>query len=167
MRQRREQMGLSRGDLAREIGVSSRMVDQYEADEAEVTVMRGIRIMELLGEDIFTSYNPFDIPPFPLLPQDVELSEISVKYSKLGFEVSEFKKVPFDIIARQDKELIVTEVGDVVNPDMSPISRLLDAENLVIFEEQAPKDADVPSMRKEDFLEIRKSKELVKFLRDF
>ena len=90
---------------------------------------------------------------------------MSKKYKDLGFEAIETHKVPFDILAKKDKEIILTEVGDKPNPQAQSLSRLLDADNLVIFKKKKPKD--IPSLKKEEFLELKKAKELVKFLKEF
>jgi|SRR3989338_4169503 len=161
VRAKRDEMELSRLELSRRLGVSPRMLDRYESD-SEVTLQRGFRIHEVLGEEVFLPVELFDIPLDYAQPQD----EISLKYSELGFRVQEFRKAPFDVIARQDRELIFTEMGKV-HPEMQSLSRLLDADNLVIFDERAPKDKDLPSMRKEEFLELQEARELVKFLREF
>ena len=83
----------------------------------------------------------------------------------MGFEASDAKKSPFDIIARKDNELILTEVGDKTRPDFSSLSKLLDADNLVIFKKKKPKD--VPAVTKEEFLEFEKANQLIKFLKEF
>ena len=83
----------------------------------------------------------------------------------LGFDATETKKTPFDIISKKDKEIILTEVSDKVNPQMQSLSKLLDADNLVIFNKKKPKN--VPSMTKKEFMEFDEANELVKFLKEF
>jgi predicted transcriptional regulator len=90
---------------------------------------------------------------------------VSRKFIELGFDATETKNTPFDIIARKDKELILTEVSDNFNPEMQSLSKLLDADNLVIFEKKKPKN--IPSLTKEEFLDFEKANELVKFLKEF
>ena len=92
-------------------------------------------------------------------------TEVSRKYIELGFDVSETKNTPFDIIAKKEGELILTEVSDRVNPEMQALSKLLDADNLVIFNKKKPKD--IPSMTKLEFMLLDKADKLVKFLKDF
>ena len=62
-------------------------------------------------------------------------------------------------------EIILTEVSDKVNPNMQPLSKLLDADNLVIFRKKKPKN--IPSMTKKEFMEFEEANELVKFLKEF
>ena len=74
------------------------------------------------------------------------------------------KKVPFDVMAKKEKELILTKVGDDVG-QLKSLSKLIDADKLVIFKKKKPKD--VPALTKEEFMEFEKAKELVKFLKEF
>ena len=92
-------------------------------------------------------------------------TEVSRKYIELGFDATETKKTPFDIIAKKDNELILTEVSDNVNPQMQSLSKLLDADNLIIFRKKKPKN--MPSMTKKEFMDFEESNELVRFLKEF
>ncbi len=73
--------------------------------------------------------------------------------------------MPFDIIARNERETIVTEF-ERMNPQIQSISKMMDADNLIIFEKRRP-ESDMPSISREDFLEIEKAKELIRFLKEF
>ena len=167
LRTRREEHGFSRKDLSRRLGVSPKMVDKYESDASAVNVAKGMRIYDLFGEDVFNPINLFEFVT-EVQPRLPELSsDIAVKYFELGFEVVEVKRVPFDLLARNEHEIIFTELGDTVKPEMQSLAKLIDADNLLIFEKRKPKDKDLPSMKREEFMEIDKAKELVKFLKEF
>jgi len=56
-------------------------------------------------------------------------------------------------------------VGDKVHPDSLAVSKLIEADNLVIFSKKKPKD--IAAITKEEFLDFEKSDELIKFLREF
>ncbi|MBI2659598.1 hypothetical protein HYX07_00375 [Candidatus Woesearchaeota archaeon] len=56
-------------------------------------------------------------------------------------------------------------MSDKVNPQMQSLSKLLEADNLVIFHKKKPKN--MPSMTKKEFMDFDKANELVKFLREF
>lgn len=167
LRTRREEHGFSRIDLSRRLGISPKMVDKYESEASAVTIAKGMRIYDLFGEDVFNPVNLFEFVTDvrPMLPE--QCSDVAMKYSELGFDVAEVKKVPFDLLACDEREIIFTEVGDSVNPEMQSLARLIDADNLHIFEKKKPKDKELPSMKKEEFLELEKAKELVKFLKEF
>jgi len=69
------------------------------------------------------------------------------------------------VIAKKDNEIILTEVGDKKHGKLHSIARLLDTDNLVIFNKKKPKD--IPAVTKEEFLSFEKAKELIKFVKEF
>jgi putative transcriptional regulator len=157
-----EELGYSLNSLSKKIGVTTKMVVKYENENSEVTINKAMKIYDIFGKRVFNEINIFS-------PRDKaeesKVSDLSRKYMDLGFEAADTRKVPFDIIAKKDKELILTEVGDKTNPEFTSLSRLLDADNLVIFKKKKPKD--IPAVTKKEFLEFEKANELIKFLKEF
>ena len=162
LKEAREDLGFSLNSLSRKIGVTSRMITRYENDDSEITINKAMKIYDLFGENVFQRIDPFS---YRRQLEEEHLSDFSRKYVELGFEAADTSKVPFDIIARRDKELILTEVGDKKNPEFASLSRLLDADNLVIFKKKKPKD--IPAVTKNEFLDFEKANELIKFLKEF
>lgn len=159
----RQKEGLSLNSLAKKIGVSSRMVVKYEEGNSEITFNRALKIYDIFGGNVFNKINIFS-NVFQRNPISKKNS-VQKKYSELGFEVSEMQKVPFDIIAKKQEEIILTEVGDKINPQSRSLGKLIDADNLVIYNQKRPKD--IPAISKEQFLEFEKAKELIKFVKEF
>ncbi|MFC1768952.1 helix-turn-helix domain-containing protein [Nanoarchaeota archaeon] len=161
IKEKREEMGLSLNALSKKIGVSGRMVSDYEKGLKEVTISKAFRIYDVFGGSVFKRIDLFR-------PKDLSIgggkSAFSKKYQELGFQAVDTKKVPFDVIAKMDKELILTELGEKMRPDFESISKLMEADKLVIFKKHKPKD--VASMKKEEFLDIVKAKELIKRVRE-
>ena len=162
LKEKREELGYSLNALSKKLGVTSRMVIKYENENSEVTINKALKMYDLFGEEIFNEVNVFMQNK---QPESKFETEVSRKYVELGFNAAETKKTPFDIIARKEKELIFTEVGDNVNPQMQSLTKLLDADNLVIFHKKKPKN--IPSMTKEEFMDFEKANELVRFLKEF
>ena len=162
LRERREELGFSLNALSKKVGVTSRMMIKYENENSDITINRAMKLYNLFGHDVFNEVNVF---VNSMQPQSRFETEVSRKYMELGFEATETRKTPFDIIAKKDGEIILTEVSDKVNPQMQSLSKLLEADNLVIFKKKKPKD--MPSMTKEEFMDFEKANELVKFLREF
>lgn len=162
LREKREELGFSLNALSKKIGVTSRMIIKYENENSEITINRAMKLYDLLGHDVFNEVNVF--MNSMQLRSKFE-TEVSKKYVELGFEAMETRKTPFDIIAKKDDEIILTEVSDKVNPQMQSLSKLLEADNLVIFHKKKPKN--MPSMTKKEFMDFDKANELVKFLREF
>ena len=162
LKQKREELGYSLNSLSKKIGVTSRMIIKYENEDSEVTINKAKKLYDLFGYHVF---NEIDVFMQRRHPESRFETEVSKKYIELGFDATETKKTPFDIIARKDRELILTGVSDNVNPQMESLSKLLDADNLVIFQKKKPKN--IPSMTKEEFMDFDKANELVKFLKEF
>ncbi|HLC50010.1 MAG TPA: helix-turn-helix domain-containing protein [Candidatus Nanoarchaeia archaeon] len=162
LKEKREELGYSLNALSKKIGVTSRMIMKYENENSEVTINKALKIYDIFGYQVF---NKIDIFSSPSIQKTKLETEVSKKYVELGFDASETKKTPFDIIAKKGKEIILTEMGENANPQMESLSKLLDADNLVIFKKKKPKN--IPSMTQKEFMDFQKSNELVKFLKDF
>jgi len=162
LKEMREHEGLSLQSLAHKIGVSRQMIQKYETGVSEIRFQKALRIYDVFGANVFDKINVFQTA------KDMHfepLSEISKRYTELGFTALDTKKVPFDVIAKKDKEIILTEIGDKDPKQMASLSQLLDADNLVIFKKKKPKS--IPALTKKEFLEFEKSNELIKFLKEF
>ncbi|MFH1398603.1 MAG: helix-turn-helix domain-containing protein [Candidatus Woesearchaeota archaeon] len=162
LKRKREEFGYSLHALAAKLGVSSRMVAKYEAGESEITLKKALKLYDLFGRAVFREVGVFDSV---LRPFGLARSDISKKYLELGFEAAETERVPFDVIARRQSEVILTEVGDKQSSELIPMARLLDVNKLVIFGKHKPKD--IPAMSKKEFLEFEKASELIKFIKEF
>lgn len=162
LKEKREELGYSLNALSKKLGVTSRMVTKYENENSEVTINKAMKIYDVLGHQVFSQ-----IEVFTQREQGESKFEtaVSKKYMELGFDATETKKTPFDIIAKKDKEIILTEVSDKVNPQLQSLSKLIEADNLVIFKKKKPKD--IPAMTKKEFMDFEKANELVKFLKEF
>ena len=162
IKSRREELGLSLNAMSKKLGVSGRMVSKYENGFSEITINKALKIYELCGDEVFYEINIFN--------KHTELtsnpkSDLSKKYVEMGFKATDTRKSPFDIIAKKNNEIIITEVGDKFNPDSLAVSKLIDADNLVIFDKKKPKD--IAAMTKKEFLEFVEADELIKFLKGF
>lgn len=162
LKERREELGFSLNALSKKVGVTSRMMVKYENENSEITINKAMKLYDALGHEVFNEVNVFS---HCMQPESRFETEVSRKYVELGFDAIETRKTPFDIIAKKDNELILTEVSDRVNPQMQSLSKLLEADNLVIFQKKKPKN--MPSMTKKEFMDFDRANELVKFLREF
>jgi putative transcriptional regulator len=161
LRERREQSGLSMTSLSRKLGVSARSIAKYEKGLSEVTVQKAMKLLDIFGSRIFQRVSIFRASG----KAEFRSSQLTDKYNTLGFEATETSKVPFDIIAKNSQEIILTSVGDSAPEQLDSVANLLDADRLVIYKRKRPKD--VPALCKEEFLELKKADELVKLLKEF
>ncbi|MBI2655582.1 helix-turn-helix domain-containing protein [Candidatus Woesearchaeota archaeon] len=162
LKEKREELGYSVNALSKKIGVTSRMMTKYENENSEITINKARKLYDLFGHQVFAQVEVFSENK---IPESKFKSAVSRKYVELGFDATETKKTPFDIIAKKGREIILTEVSDRVNPQMQSLSKLLDADNLVIFRKKKPKN--IPSMTKKEFMDFDEANELVRFLKEF
>ena len=162
LKRKREESGYSLGEVSRKVGVSKRMIAKYESGLADVSVNKAYPLYKIFGSGIFRKINILE--SWKAVPESKK-SEVAKKYANLGFEADDTKKVPFDVIARKGKEIILTEVGDKTNPQLLPLQKLIEADTLMIFKEKKPKK--IPALTKKDFLDFESAKELIKFLKEF
>ncbi len=162
LKELREREGISLNEIARKVGVSKRMVQKYETGESEVSVNKALRLYKVLGHSVFEKINIFKHGGEVMHKGK---SDVSKKYYDLGFNAFETHKVPFDIIAKREKELILTRVGDKERPELDSLSKLVDADKLVIFDKKKPKQ--IPALTKKEFMDFEKARELIKFLKEF
>ncbi|MBI2663862.1 helix-turn-helix domain-containing protein [Candidatus Woesearchaeota archaeon] len=162
LRQMREESGYSLGQLSRKVGVSKRMIAKYETGQADVSVNKAFTLHKIFGPAIFRQIAVFNSwKNFP----GAKKSLVAEKYTHLGFEADDTKKVPFDVIARKDSEIILTEIGDKQNPQLQPLQKLLEADTLVIFKDKKPKK--IAAMTKKEFMSYDSALELIKFVKEF
>ncbi len=166
LKDKREELNLSLNDVSRKVGVSRKMVYKYEKESSQVTPNRAFRLYHLFGPGIFKTINlRIERPKFRF-----ENSIFARKYEELGFEAVDTKNLPFNIIAKHDNDIILTEVNSS-KPRTGLISRLLNVNSLLIFKKKRRgihKGVEgVPAISKDDFLELKKARELIDFLKSF
>ncbi len=157
-------LGYSISDVSRRMGVSRQMVIRYKIEKSEISVKKAEQMHKFFGDSIFKKVNIFSQKTEP---HQIVHSSVAMKYEKLGFRASDTRKAPFDIIAKGNNEIILTEVGETHNPEVRSLTRLIDANNLVIFDKKKPSNADIPNISRESFLDINTAQELIKFLKEF
>jgi len=159
LKQLREDEGISLGNLSAKTKVSKRMIQRYESENSEITLDKAYRFYDIFGDRVFNKIDIFR----EIKEQGEQHSLYSKKYSALGFDASDTRKAPFDVIAKKGPEIILTELGD--KSKSSQLSKLLDADNLIIYKRKKPKD--VPALKKNEFMEFESANELIKFLKEF
>ncbi len=193
LRRQREESGYSLGTLSRKVGVSKRMIAKYESERADVSLRSAIALNRLFGNNIFNKVDVFAIAKETVADKP---SMIARKYDELGFRAADTKKAPFDVVAKMEKELILTEVKGRhrikdLNPQLESMRQLLGADALVILDRKGEKSGGtenpnrwstigpsrtkgdlgnkkkIPSLEKRDFLDFNSAKELIRFLKEF
>ncbi len=157
----RERKGVSLSLLSRKAGVSRRMIIKYENESSAVLLKTALRLYDIFGGEIFDRVDVFSSQGTLIADNS---SYITKKYAELGFESASAKRAPFSVIARKGDELILTGV-EKANPQAKSLAMLVDADNLVIFRKERPKD--IPALTKKEFLGFDEAEELVRFIKEF
>ena len=108
IREEREKLGVSLAEFARRIGVSEKSVRDYEGGKP-TTVQKAIKIEEAIGKEVSIPINVFKVevrqgeqkmPNFDL--------EVVTKLNVLGFDVAYAKRAPFNVLANEPRENLVS-----------------------------------------------------------
>jgi len=134
MRRARESLGLSLGDVASFIGVSRKMVYEYERGVADPTLDKAEKLARLLGEEVIEPIDPFKEPPEEPAgqpPYDERGEERLARIlEERGARVFHAKKTAVDLTAVKRESRIVI----AYHHKREPLSRLLDrVDNLLRF----------------------------------
>ncbi|MBI2144309.1 helix-turn-helix domain-containing protein [Candidatus Woesearchaeota archaeon] len=174
LRKQREERGYSLGIIARKVGVSKRMIAKYESNKADISLRGAIALNRLFGDGIFNKVDVFAVANETASSRP---SLIARKYDELGFRAADTKKAPFDVVAKLEKELILTDVKGrsfrKPNQHLESMQQLLDADALVIFDKEMESSYQrrgrkkLPALQKRDFMKIESAGELIKFLKEF
>lgn len=126
MRRAREELGLSLGDVASYVGVSRKMIYDYERGVSDPTLDKAERLANLLGEEVIEPLDPFESPPeepgsHPPFDDEEEAS-LAYGLKLLGLRVFHAKKTAADLAAaRQDARIVIA-----YRHRREPLARLLE-----------------------------------------
>ncbi|MEM0232641.1 MAG: helix-turn-helix domain-containing protein [Candidatus Nezhaarchaeales archaeon] len=124
LREKREKIGLSLGDLANLVGVSRKAIYEYEKDEIDATIDVASKLYEVLSmyvgeEEALKVFKPVDILSDVMVAEVKESErrpiisrsrrwrlqeEVASKLLRLGFSIFRFKDAPFNLIAKKNGE---------------------------------------------------------------
>jgi putative transcriptional regulator len=132
LRERREEKGLSLGDLASSLNVSRKLIYEYERGESDPTLDKAEKLVEILGEDIIEPLDPFeqlkgeDLKP--KLDFDCEIERRLARIlDDLNYRLAHAKRTATDIVASGGEKLLF-----LVRHRRESISRTLKkADNLI------------------------------------
>jgi len=111
---RKEELGLSLGELAEILGVSRKAVYEYEHGNVDISITTALRIAEVMGEDIFA---PIDIlnervdekkvqPDIPRDRFESKLLEVCREATNDICEIYRFIKTPIDYALKTSSQVI-------------------------------------------------------------
>ncbi len=167
IRARRERKGMSLGELAYRVGVSRRMIYEYESGRADATLDVALKLIKILGDEILERLNLESISAYFALQaerktreksnlQDPTLKRLSDILGELGYMCYTLEMTPFQVAAKktaENKRLIIRKTmengeGEYLTIEMAKICNsyaiLIDEDKIRIAGDQVlevPKDA--------------------------
>jgi len=178
IKRRREELGLSIGELAQMMGTSRRTVYGYERGMAKASVSAAYSLICILGIPVAQPINPLQRPKnqpkrfLTTAKRAITKNKLLQKiFRKLAhYNVATFKKAPFDFIinVQEGKMKIIggvannkeRELDRRVNEILS-VSRVVQAHPILITEGQKPLNKDILCIHCEELSKIRDPEELI------
>ncbi|MGB9785123.1 MAG: helix-turn-helix domain-containing protein [Fervidicoccaceae archaeon] len=174
MREKREELGYSLGEIAERLGVSRKAIYEYERNSFGVRIDYAEGLLELFGEDIV---DPFDIfshetniePSQVLSAENKTEKEIYETLREIGADIFSMKKTFFDLAARVGDRGILIGYESSNSPltieekaeEFAKINDLKDLRKIIIVGEKLPgkesnEECEVEFLSKENIGSLKK-----------
>ena len=134
LRKRRKELGLSLGDVARELGVSRRAVLEYEKGKMDATLNVACKLEELMGGDVIENLTFESLEGITDLSEPATTSGKEVKdevllnllktLEKLGCKSYVFSKTPFELASKY-KSLVKLIVKKLKGEESEDVEELI------------------------------------------
>jgi len=180
IRRRRQELGLSAGQMAKMIGISRRTLYGYERKMAKASVTATYNMIHTLGIPIARAVNVFEKPKKQrkchllmrakrVISKNKLLLRIFKKPSR--YAVTTVQKAPFDFVITvpEEKMKIIGGVATSKERDLDrrvdeilSISRVVQAHPVLITEEQKLSNKDISYICKEELSKIRSPEDLIR-----
>ncbi len=186
IRERRLELRMSIGELAKMINASRRTVYNYERSGAMASVDVAIKLAEVLEIPVAKQIRFLEKPPFeegeapPAQSERVAglLAKVVEKLGKMGFFTSVTEKAPFDFIASNEEiseERIIGGVAEKADRnagerirETSSVAEVTESNTVFVIEDaKLLKDIDAPAIEWKEFKHIEKPEELIENIHSY
>ncbi len=177
IREVREKLGISLGEMAKLLGVSRRTVKKYE-EGIDTTVETALKIEEILGTYVIKAIDILNFVKDDVVEEEKvpsfsgEEAEIIEQLRIIGVKVYPIKHAPFDVVSKADDERILTGVKQVREIDkrasiLGRISEVLSTKAAYIVEKKIKADVNsVVFVMKEELECVSSAKDFVSLLHE-
>jgi len=179
VKRRRQELGLSVGEMAEMVGISRRTLYGYERGLAKASVTAAYNLIYTLGIPVAKSVNIFEKSREQrkcflsragrALARNKLLQRIFRKFSRYNFTA--VKKAPFDFVVNVPEEKMRI-IGGVANnnekelnkrvDEIISVSKVVKAHPILITEGQKPKNKEISCIYKEEISKIKNPEDLIK-----
>ena len=177
LRREREKRGLSLKQVAEKIGVSRESVYNYEHG-GNATVETAMALVDELGADLVRpvevlKHVTMNVPP-ERTPGDTLLGAVISELKRIGFGVYSTPRTPFDAMAKQSSDEILTAVFERYARlrqnvrVISSLSRVVDINTFMVSEDETRSEKldGVPVFRREDLSTLENRRDLSAMMRE-
>ncbi|RLI72359.1 transcriptional regulator [Archaeoglobales archaeon] len=148
IREARERIGVSLGDIAKALGVSRRTVKKYE-EGIDTSIENALKLEELLGTYIIKAIDLLNFVEDEVREIKMELKgkeeEIVEQLRCIGVEVHPLKHAPFDVVSKAEDDSVLTGVKQIKEIEkrariLGKVSNVLSTKAAYIVEKDIKKD---------------------------
>jgi putative transcriptional regulator len=178
VKRRRQELGLSVGELAKMVGISRRSLYGYEKDMGKSSVTAAYNLIYALGVPVAKPVNVFQktkrhnaycllATAKTMLTKSKLINRLFSKFRNRN--LAAVKRAPFDFIifSREDLRIVGGIAGsnepklDRRIEEILSVSKLVDAHPILITDEVKLTDKDIPCLRSDDVSRLKNPEELI------
>ncbi|RLI86058.1 MAG: transcriptional regulator [Archaeoglobales archaeon] len=175
IKEARERLGISLGELAKHLGVSRRAVKKYE-EGIDTSVENAMKLEEFLGVYVIKAIDLLNFVDEKVEPKDVELknseAEIVEQLRCIGVKVYPIKHAPFDVVSKTSDEAVLTGVKQVREIEkraaiIGKVSEVVSTKAAYIVEKEVKKEvSSVVFLMKEELECVSSPKDFITLLNE-
>lgn len=150
IREMREKLGISLGEIAKRLGVSRRTVKKYE-EGIDASIETAMKIEEILGTYVIKAINLLEFAELNVSEEEQEFegeeAEIIEQLRVIGISVYPVKHAPFDVVSKAEDMNVLTGIKKVREIEkrarvLGKISETLATRAAYIIDRELKKDID-------------------------
>jgi len=181
VKQRRQKLDFSVGELAEMIGVSRRTLYGYENELAKASVSTAYTLEWILGTPIVKSIDIFKPPAKKkdfletakkIISEHCPLKKIFKKFIQFNFKITHVKRAPFDFIASTEEDIKIlggVSLGKEAKieqraEEIISISKVTDAQPIFITKNNNSLNNKIPAFNPKELERIKNPNELLSVL---
>ncbi|MEM0356786.1 MAG: helix-turn-helix domain-containing protein [Candidatus Bathyarchaeia archaeon] len=180
IKRRRQELGLSVGEVAEKIGISRRTLYGYERGMAKASVTAAYNLLCTLGIPVAKPVNIFEVPRNRRKPLMARARQIFTRNKLLqkilrklaGYNIVAVRKAPFDFVITVPEEDVKIIGGVAGNNETTlnrrveeilSLSKVVQARPVLVTDGQKPPlDKDIPCVNSEEISKIKSPEDLCK-----
>lgn len=179
LRRRRQELGMSVGDVAEKVGVSRRTLYGYERGMTRASVAVAYKLLCTLGDPVAKTVEILKTHKNPKKSPKARTKRMIAKSRILkwifrnvdDYDIVSLRKVPFDFLITVPEEdiKIIGSVAEEKEARMNKmideiigLSRVVQAQPVLVTEDGRVRKSDIPCISREEISRIRKPEELCK-----